>query len=79
MAINEELLKSVRLLADLNKKGGAKQMTDEQKYAEVIKAIGELLNEKDTTIHIKSYELDVVRNKLIEAEKQLEELRKENQ
>lgn len=51
-------------------------MTDEQKYAEVIKAFGELLNEKDTAIHIKSYELDVLKNKLAEAESQLEELKK---
>lgn len=54
-------------------------MTDEQKYAEVIKAFGELLNEKDTAIHIKSYELEVLKSKLIAAENQLEELRKEKQ
>ena len=52
-------------------------MTDEQRYAELLKAVGELLQNKNTTISILDYELQEAKNKLNKAEKQLQDLVKE--
>lgn len=52
-------------------------MTDEQRYAELLKAIGELLLNKNTTISILDYELREAKNKLSKAEQQLQDLGKE--
>lgn len=44
------------------------QMTDEQKYSAVLKALGEVLTSKDTTISCQSWEIDQLKEKLAAAE-----------
>lgn len=51
-------------------------MTDEQKYMQLLKAIAELIASKETSIKMKDYELYNLKNRLSDAEKQIEELRK---
>lgn len=53
-------------------------MTEEQKYSEVLKALGELLAENNRTIRLANYEIDNLKAKLEEAEKTIEELKKGN-
>lgn len=43
-------------------------MTDEQKYAEVLKGLGELLFDKNMTISCQKYEIDRLKAKLEAAE-----------
>lgn len=53
-------------------------MTDEKKYCEVLKEIGQILTDKNSKIMMKDYEITRLKEKLEAAEKQLDELRKEN-
>ena len=46
-------------------------MTDEQKYSEVLKELGELLSQKNTKIFLQQCEIESLREKLAEAEKEL--------
>jgi hypothetical protein len=48
-----------------------------KKYHEVIQAIGEVLQQKNTNIDLKDYELGDLKKKLKEAEKQLSDLKKQ--
>lgn len=52
-------------------------MTDDQKYQELLKEIGELLAEKNNYVKFKEYELDRVKRLLEIAEKKIEEMQKE--
>lgn len=61
-------------------------MTIEQKYAKVLEGLGELLADKDLTIHCKDYRIKELEKKLAaaeeerdEAQKQLEKERKERE
>ena len=47
-------------------------MTDEQKYTEVIKALGELIKAKDERIFWLEYDLDALKEKLKQAEAQID-------
>ena len=42
-------------------------MTDEQRYSAVIKELGEVLQEKNTTISCQSWQIDELKEKLEEA------------
>lgn len=44
-------------------------MTDEQKYSAVLKELGEVLQNKNTTISCQSWEIDQLKEKLAAAEK----------
>lgn len=44
-------------------------MTDEQKYSAVLKELGEVLQNKNTTISCQSWEIDQLKEKLAVAEK----------
>lgn len=52
-------------------------MTDEQKYSEVLKALGEVLAENSTTISTQSWQINRLKERLAEAEKAIEEAEKE--
>lgn len=43
-------------------------MTTEQKYAEVLKELGELLQSKNTTIQVQSWQIDSLKKQLAVAE-----------
>lgn len=46
------------------------QMTDEQRYSAVLKELGEVLQEKNTTISCQQWQIDQLKAKLEEAEKE---------
>lgn len=46
-------------------------MTDEQKYNAVLKELGELLQSKNTTISCKQWQIDELKAKLADAEKEM--------
>lgn len=46
-------------------------MTDEQRYSAVLKELGEVLQSKNTTISCLQWEIDQLKEKLAEAEKQM--------
>ncbi len=46
-------------------------MTSEQKYSAVLKELGELLESKNTTISCQKWQIDQLKEKLAEAEKQM--------
>lgn len=52
-------------------------MTDEQKYNEVLKALGEVLAENSVTISTQSWQIDQLKEKLAAAEKERAEAEKE--
>lgn len=52
------------------------KMSDEQKYMELLKAIGQLLAENNRTIWLANYEITSLKEKLAEAEATIEELKK---
>lgn len=54
-------------------------MTDEQKYMELMKALGELLAKNNTAITLANYEIRTLKEKLADAERQIEDLRKGNE
>ncbi len=56
-----------------------KIMTDDQKYMQIIKSIGELLSEKEADISFKDYEIFLLTEKLEKAERLIEELKKGNE
>ena len=43
-------------------------MTDEQRYSAVLKELGEVLQEKNTTINCQRWQIDQLKEKLAEAE-----------
>ena len=43
-------------------------MTDEQKYSAVLKELGELLQSKNTTIQVQSWQIDSLKKQLAVAE-----------
>jgi chromosome segregation ATPase len=47
-----------------------KQMTDEQKYNAVLKELGELLQNKNTTISCQKWQIDQLKEKLAAAEEE---------
>lgn len=52
-------------------------MGEEQKYLELLKEIGRIIKEKNDEILINSFRVDDLKKKLIKAEQEIEELRKE--
>lgn len=48
-------------------------MTDEQKYSVVLKELGELLQDKNTTISCQKWQIDQLKEKLAAAEKQMDD------
>lgn len=52
-------------------------MTDDQKYAEIMKELGELLMQKNNHIQMKDFQVERLQTKLSAAEKELQELRKD--
>ena len=48
-------------------------MTDEQKYAEVLKELGALLADKNTTISCQKWQIEQLKEKLAAAEKELQD------
>lgn len=48
-------------------------MTDEQKYNAVLKELGEVLQNKNTTISCQSWQIDQLKEKLAAAEKKCDE------
>ena len=46
------------------------QMTDEQRYSAVLKQLGEVLQEKNTTISCQKWQIDQLKEKLEAAEKE---------
>jgi chromosome segregation ATPase len=46
------------------------QMTDEQRYSAVLKELGEVLQEKNTTIRCQKWQIDQLKEKLEAAEKE---------
>ena len=46
------------------------KMTDEQRYSAVLKELGEVLQEKNTTISCLRWQIDELKAKLAEAEKE---------
>lgn len=53
-------------------------MTDEQKYMELLKSLGELLADNNRTIRLAKYEIETLNAKLEDAEATIEELKKGN-
>lgn len=53
-------------------------MTDEQKYLELLKEIARIIKEKNDEIIVAGFRLSDLKKRLTEAEKQIEDLRKEN-
>lgn len=53
-------------------------MTEEQKYIELLKELGRVINEKNNDIVIKNYEIQSLRNRLSDAENEIEKLKKGN-
>lgn len=55
-------------------------MTNEQKYAEVLKALGEVIAEKELTISIKNHHIQELENKLkiAEAERDMARAERDN-
>lgn len=51
-------------------------MTDEQKYAELIKEIGKLMHDKNTSIWVKDCEIKFLKAKLESVEKRIDELKR---
>lgn len=54
-------------------------MTDEQRYMELLKALGELLADNNSTISLANYRIKTLEDKLAKAEKQIEDLKKGNE
>lgn len=52
-------------------------MSDEKKYLELLKEIGRIIKEKNDEIIINDFRLSDLKKKLENAEKEIEELRKE--
>lgn len=52
-------------------------MSDEQKYLELLKELARIIKEKNDTIIINSFRVSDLRKKLDDAEKEIEEMRKE--
>lgn len=52
-------------------------MSDEKKYLELLKEIGRIIKEKNDEIIINDFRLSDLKKKLDNAEKEIEELRKE--
>lgn len=52
-------------------------MSDEKKYLELLKEIGRIIKEKNDEIVINSFRVSDLKKKLEDAEKQIDELRKE--
>lgn len=50
-------------------------MTDEQKYMQLLKELGEVLLEKNNTIKMKDYQIEALTNRLSDAEKIIEKLK----
>ena len=49
-------------------------MSDEMKYCEVLKQIGEILHQKKQYIEMRHFEIDRLKEKLEQAEKRIAEL-----
>lgn len=49
-------------------------MSDEMKYCELLKVIGELLYQKNRYIEMRNFEIDRLKTQLERAEKKIEEL-----
>lgn len=47
-------------------------MTDEQRYSAVLKELGEVLQDKNTTISCQKWQIDNLKEKLAAAEKELD-------
>lgn len=52
-------------------------MTDEQKYLELLKEIARIIKEKNDEIIVAGFRLSDLKKRLTDAEKQIEDLRKE--
>lgn len=52
-------------------------MTDEQKYLELLKEIARIIKEKNDEIIVAGFRLSDLKNRLTDAEQQIEDLRKE--
>ena len=52
-------------------------MTDEQRYSAVLKELGEVLQDKNTTISCQKWQIDQLKEKLAAAEKERDEMRAE--
>lgn len=48
-------------------------MTDEQKYAELLREIGRLIHEKNDTLIIQQFQIDDLKKQLADAKKRIEE------
>lgn len=57
----------------------ALQMTDEQKYSAVLKELGELLQDKNTTISCQRWQIEELQEKLAAAERHIVEMAKERE
>lgn len=53
-------------------------MSDEKKYLELLKEIGRIIKEKNDEIIINTFRVDDLKKRLADAEKTIDELRKEN-
>lgn len=53
------------------------QMTDEQRYSAVLKELGEVLQEKSTTISCQKWQIDQLKEKLEQAEAERDRLANE--
>lgn len=51
-------------------------MTEEQKYIELLKELGRVINEKNNAICIKDYEIETLRRRLSDAESEIDLLKK---
>lgn len=52
-------------------------MTDEQRYSAVLKELGEVLQDKNTTISCQKWQIDQLKEKLAAAENERDEMRAE--
>lgn len=52
-------------------------MTNEQKYTELLKEIGEIIKSKNDTIALQKWQLSTLEEKLAEAKKEIERLKGE--
>ena len=53
------------------------KMTDEQRYSAVLRELGEVLQEKNTTISCQKWQIDELKEKLAAAEAERDEARKQ--